>query len=133
MPKLNDKQTAFVREYAVDFNATQAAIRAGYSKKTAGQQAHELLKNLEIKAQLAESRQKSAEKTETDTNWVRERLREEATDFRPQASHSARIRAVELLAKMNGDFELDNRQKADPIAEAIAAVQAKNVPLSVFK
>jgi phage terminase small subunit len=33
---LNNKQEAFIREYLIDFNATQAAIRAGYSKRTAG-------------------------------------------------------------------------------------------------
>lgn len=35
MPNLTDKQEMFCREYLIDFNATQAAIRAGYSKKTA--------------------------------------------------------------------------------------------------
>ena len=35
-PTLTPKQAAFVREYLVDLNATQAAIRAGYSAKTAG-------------------------------------------------------------------------------------------------
>jgi phage terminase small subunit len=128
---LNDKQTAFVREYLVDFNATQAAIRAGYSPKTAGSQAHDLLKKPEIQACLAEFRQMAAEKTVTDTAWVRQRLREEATDFSPQASQSARVRAIELIAKMNGDFEADNKQKADPIAEAIAHVAANNRPLAV--
>ncbi|MBY0436973.1 MAG: terminase small subunit [Burkholderiales bacterium] len=128
---LNDKQAAFVREYLADFNATQAAIRAGYAKHAAGQQAHKLLKIAEVQAALKDFREKAAEKTLTDTAWVRERLREEATDFSPQASHSARVRAVELIAKMNGDFELDNNQKADPIAEAIAAVQANNIPLAV--
>lgn len=128
---LNDKQTAFVREYLLDFNATQAAIRAGYSRKTAGQQAHKLLKIAEVQAALKDFREKAAEKTVTDTAWVRQRLREEATNCGPQASHSARIRAVELIAKMNGDFELDNTQKSDPIAEAIAAVQANNIPLAV--
>ena len=33
--KLTPKQQQFVREYLIDFNATQAAIRAGYSPKTA--------------------------------------------------------------------------------------------------
>lgn len=117
MSALNDKQAAFAREYLVDFNATQAAIRAGYSRKTAGSQGHDLLKKPEIQELLAEFREKAAERTITDTAWVRQRLREEATDFGAQASHSARVRAVELIAKMNGDFEADNKQKADPIAE----------------
>jgi len=43
----------FVREYSIDFNATQAAIRARYSKKTAAQQASRLLRNVKIKEALA--------------------------------------------------------------------------------
>jgi phage terminase small subunit len=42
------KQTRFVAEYLVDTNATQAATRAGYSPKTAGNIGHELLKKPEI-------------------------------------------------------------------------------------
>ena len=45
---LNPKQTKFVLEYLKDLNATQAAIRAGYSVRTAGSQAHDLLKKPEI-------------------------------------------------------------------------------------
>jgi len=44
---LNDKQKLFFREYIVDSNATQAAIRAGYSKKTAYSQGQRLLKHVE--------------------------------------------------------------------------------------
>jgi len=47
---LNDKQKAFAFEYLKDFNATQAAIRAGYSARTAGSQAHDLLKKPEIRS-----------------------------------------------------------------------------------
>ena len=53
MPQqLNEKQLAFVREYAVDSNATQAAIRAGYSEKTAYSQGSRLLKHVEVKEAL---------------------------------------------------------------------------------
>ena len=41
--KLNPKQARFVQEYLIDLNATQAAIRAGYSKKTADVQGYQLL------------------------------------------------------------------------------------------
>jgi phage terminase small subunit len=47
-PKLTDKQRLFVHEYLIDYNATQSAIRAGYSKDTAGSIGHELLKKPEI-------------------------------------------------------------------------------------
>lgn len=45
---MTPKQAAFVREYLIDLNATQAAIRAGYSRKTAGSQGFDLLKKPEI-------------------------------------------------------------------------------------
>jgi len=114
--ELNDKQAAFVREYLADFNATQAAIRAGYSAKTAGQIGHELLKKPEVQQRLREFQQKAAEKTETEAEWIRRRLKEEATDFTEFASQSARVRALELLGKINGVFEVDNRQKGEAAA-----------------
>lgn len=46
--ELTPKQEAFVREYLIDLNATQAAIRAGYSQKTAGAIGERLLKNVEV-------------------------------------------------------------------------------------
>lgn len=51
---LNDKQKLFYKEYVVDSNATQAAIRAGYSKKTAYSQGQRLLKNVEGQNYLQE-------------------------------------------------------------------------------
>ena len=47
--KLTAKQQRFVEEYLVDLNATQAAIRAGYSKKTAEQQAYQLLQKTSVR------------------------------------------------------------------------------------
>lgn len=47
-------QKRFADEYLVDCNATQAAIRAGYSKKTAYSQGQRLLKNVEVKAYIDE-------------------------------------------------------------------------------
>lgn len=60
---LNPKQERFVIEYLVDLNATQAAIRAGYSPKTAGVQGFDLLKKPEIVAALEVARLKHAANT----------------------------------------------------------------------
>lgn len=49
---MTDKEQAFVREFRVDRNATKAAIRAGYSKKTAGSAGQRLLKKVEIRAAI---------------------------------------------------------------------------------
>lgn len=45
---MTDKQARFCEEYMIDLNATQAAIRAGYSPKTANEQAARLLANVSI-------------------------------------------------------------------------------------
>lgn len=52
MAELTDKENRFVDEYLVDYNGTQAAIRAGYSKRTAGAIASELLTKERIRTQL---------------------------------------------------------------------------------
>lgn len=51
---MNAKQRRFCDEYLIDCNATQAAIRAGYSKKTANEQAARLLANVNIKSYIDE-------------------------------------------------------------------------------
>jgi hypothetical protein len=50
--KLTDKQRAFVSEYLKDFNATQAAIRAGYAESGARVEGHRLLTNANIRAEI---------------------------------------------------------------------------------
>ncbi|MGL4526720.1 MAG: terminase small subunit, partial [Aestuariivirga sp.] len=49
LAQLTDKQEIFVREYMVDWNATQAAIRAGYSPRRASEQAYQLLQNPSVR------------------------------------------------------------------------------------
>lgn len=109
--ELSEKQIRFVQEYLVDSNGTKAAIRAGYSPKAANQQASRLLTKANIQALLKEKTQAIAEKTETEAEWVRRRLKEEADDVGPFATHAGRIRALELVGKINGVFERDNKQK----------------------
>ena len=60
---MTPKQTAFVAEYLVDLNATQAAIRAGYSAKTADQQASRLLANVKVAAAVKAGQAARAERT----------------------------------------------------------------------
>ncbi len=60
--RLTAKQAAFVREYLVDNNATQAAIRAGYSRKTAYSQGQRLLKHVEVAAGIAKRQAKLEER-----------------------------------------------------------------------
>ncbi len=112
-PSLNDRQAKFVMEYVIDHNGTQAAIRAGYSAKTAQEQASRLLSHVMVRAAVDDALAAIAKKTETEAEWVRRRLKEEADDFSKLSSHSGRIRALELVGKINGVFELDNAQKSE--------------------
>lgn len=70
MPDLNPKQKRFVAEYLIDANATQAAIRAGYSRKTATEQGSRLLTNVKVRAALDAKQAKIASKLEITAERV---------------------------------------------------------------
>lgn len=72
---LTDKQQRFVEEYLVDLNATQAAVRAGYSAKTANEQGARLLANVSVKNAIRERQEVLKMKTEITQEWVVERYR----------------------------------------------------------
>lgn len=77
MPEVkNLKRDRFAREYVVDRNATQAAIRAGYSAKTAYSQGQRLLKDAEVQSRIVELTEQINKKTQLDAEWVRKSLRE---------------------------------------------------------
>lgn len=75
MAGLTEKQKMFVLEYLVDLNATQAAIRAGYSEKTARFIAAENLSKPNIQAALKEAQQQRSEKLSLSAEWVLERFK----------------------------------------------------------
>lgn len=71
--KLTPKQQLFVDEYIIDFNATQAAIRAGYSEKTANRIASRLLSKVDIQSAIQEAIDKRKERVEiTQDDVVKE-------------------------------------------------------------
>ena len=73
---LNDRQQRFVDEYLVDLNATQAAIRAGYSSKTARQIGQNLLTKVDIQQAISAAQSKRQERTELTADEVIRDLRE---------------------------------------------------------
>lgn len=99
---MNSKQQLFISEYLTDFNATQAAIRAGYSVRSAGSIANELLKKPDIQQALqatitARNNNLIADREERKRFWSRVML-----DENENMKH--RLKASELLAKSEGDF-----------------------------
>lgn len=109
--ELTDKQKKFVDEYLCDLNATQAAIRAGYSKKTAGSVGNENLKKPEIQIYLKERQMERQKRTEVTQDMIVQHLAKVAFlefDSEPIvegiAKTSDKIRALELLGKHSGMF-----------------------------
>jgi phage terminase small subunit len=67
---LAPKQSRFVEEYIVDLNGRQAAIRAGYSPKTAEVQASRLLRNAKVRAAVTEAMQERSKRTRVTADHV---------------------------------------------------------------
>ena len=63
--QITDRMKKFVDEYLIDFNATQAAIRAGYSESTANEQGSQLLARPDIRELVAEGQKEIMERTQT--------------------------------------------------------------------
>ena len=74
MANLTPKQQRFVEEYLIDLNATQAAIRSGYSEKTARDIGCENLAKPNIAKAIEEAQNKRQEQTKIDAAYVLKRL-----------------------------------------------------------
>ena len=96
---LNPKQRRFVEEYLIDLNATQAAIRAGYSEKTAYSIGCENLIKPEIAEAIAAAVQARTEQIEITTDMILEGLKKEAEREGEGTSHAARVSAWSWLGK----------------------------------
>lgn len=138
MNKLTDKQEKFCNEYLIDLNATQAAIRSGYSEKTARQIASQFLTKLNIQERIAQLRAEIKEKTQITPESVLKDLQKAANIALGLEPHhvivrdgdgqggsvttsqqlsktdlAAFIKTKELLMRHIGMFEKDNNQKQD--------------------
>ncbi len=92
---MTPKQRRFVDEYLIDLNATQAAIRAGYSKKTAQQIGSRLLLNVVVTAAVAVAKAERSERTKIDSDWVLKRLVSEVTaDLAELYAHDGALKAI---------------------------------------
>jgi len=120
MKKLTDKQEQFCREYVIDHNATQAAIRSGYSEKTANNNIMQLMVNNGVKERIEELQSKQNEQLEIDALWVRKEFKYMYDKCRDEESHSA-LKALESLAKHTGFYERDNEQKKNEMNVTVDA------------
>ncbi|AKF98654.1 terminase small subunit [Pseudomonas aeruginosa] len=73
---LTKKQRLFVDEYLLDLNATQAAIRAGYSTRRAAEIGYQLLQRPEVAQAIQAAMAERSKRTEVEADYVIRRLRE---------------------------------------------------------
>lgn len=78
MKRLSPMQLKFVEQYLIDLNATQAAIRAGYSAKTAEQIGYQLLQKPSVAQKISSLMAQRSERTKIDADWVLRRLADQA-------------------------------------------------------
>ena len=129
MEALTPKQETFCQQYIIDMNGTQAGIRAGYSEKTANEQASRLLANVNIQARIGELRAELSKSTKITQEWVLNRFKDisdrcmtaepvmikdddgwiESGEYKFDSSGANK--ATEMLGKHLGFFEQDNKQK----------------------
>ncbi len=100
---MNDKQRRFVEEYQIDINATQAAIRAGYSAKTAEQQGPRLLGNVGVAAAIQAAQTEISKRTEVTVDDVVTGLLAEA-EGKADSTAGSRVAAWAHLGKHLGIF-----------------------------
>lgn len=118
---LTDKQRRFVQEYLLDSNATQAAIRAGYSEKTAEQIGHQLLKKTSVAAAIAKLQVKMARKAEVTIESLACELEEARTLALTQKQSAAAVSATMGKAKLFGLGVENNRLSGMVQVSTVAA------------
>ena len=113
MAKLTEKQQRFVEEYLIDLNATQAAIRAGYSVKTAEQTASRMLSFVKVQSEIEKALAERSRRTGINQDRVIQEL--------------AKIAFVNITNIVNDDCEiLPDADEAD--LAAIESVKVKTIP-----
>lgn len=137
---LNEKQKQFCEEYIIDLNGTQAAIRAGYSKKTANEQAAQLLAKLSIQEYICELKNKRSERVKYSQDELMRDILEvknrcmQANPVLDKEGNETGVwkfdsnganKALDMLAKHVGFYETDNKQKAFNISVNREAVEVE--------
>lgn len=101
-PGLTPKQSRFIEEYLVDCNGTQAAIRAGYSPRTACDTAHKMLKTAPIAEAVAVKREALARKVEITAESIARELEEARLIAIREKQGAAAVSASMGKAKLMG-------------------------------
>jgi phage terminase small subunit len=124
MEDLSYKQKAFVQEFVLDFNATQAAIRAGYSERSAEVTGFRLLRNAKVCEEIHKVKEQTAEELRQrfigDALLAREVLVSVLND--PNATNRDKITAAKDLLDRSGFAPIDKKELSGPNNSAIEIV-----------
>lgn len=133
---MTEKQKRFCDEYLIDLNATQAAIRAGYSEKTARQIGQKMLSNVDIRAYIDEQLERIHSEKTADAREVLEYLTSvmrgesssevvvvegtgegcsEARRVMKAPDEKERLKAAELIGKRHGIFTDKMSVEVEPV------------------
>ncbi len=130
MASLTPRQAQFVAEYLIDLNATQAAIRAGYSAKTAEQQASRLLSNVKVGEAVHSAQEARSKRTQITADRVLAELAKIGfSDIRKAVSWRANVTGMvedddgaQRLAVTNEVALIDSDKIDDDTAAAVAEI-----------
>lgn len=102
---LKKKEERFCQEYVIDYNGTQAAIRAGYKESDAANRATRLLRKAEVSARVHELEKEIAERLGLSQDYVVIQLVQRYEECREQKDAKNALKALELIGKHLGMFE----------------------------
>jgi len=127
LPKLTEKQKRFCEEYLIDFNATQAALRAGYSQKTAYSIGDENLRKPEIQSEIQFLIKKRSERTGINADSVIKELVKIAF-AETEITGKEKMKALELLGKHLGLFDnckADESKILEKLDEVLGGIKSE--------
>ena len=131
MSKLTAKQQSFCDEYLIDLSATHAAIRAGYSKKTARVIGQENLLKPAIKTIIDKKMAERAERTQITADYVLIRLGEiESFDIREMYNEQGDVKPVhewsDLAARVVSGLDISNVVSGDELEVVIKKLKMES-------
>lgn len=136
--KLTAKQQRFCDEYLIDLNATQAAIRAGYSERTANEQGSRLLANVSVQKYLQKRKTDRIERTEITQDMVLLELANiafsNAADYAAVVEKDVTIEGAdgEIITALDADGHPLKYRTVEPVLTADLTESQKRA-LSVIK
>ena len=135
---MTSKQARFVSEYLKDLNATQAAVRAGYTGKRADRAGYALLRNPEISAKVLSEQAKRLESADISATRVLEEIRRLAlSDIRQLFDEDGNLRPLHTLSAEQAaciagvEVIIKNAKAGDGITDTIHKIKVWDKPKSL--